>query len=260
MNRPAWFYRHPLSSRLLALPLFGALGWLLASIPSRYVAAFVLMPLLFGIALVWIRQSTQSTERRWIFNICLLALGIRIALSFSLEFLWSSFEGTSDGAAYGPHAAALAETWHRAGWVTYADVVAVPVGAPGYVYFSALTFWFLGYNTLYIKLINGLLAALTVMYTYKLGKHFFDERVGRLSALIAAFMPSIMLWTSQNLKDSMVVFLSMWALWLSAQGLGRGLLNLVTLGAVIAALATVRVETAIGLAIIIALTFIFQTR
>ena len=260
MNQRAWLYRHPLPSSLLALAFFSALGWLLASIPQRYITAFLLIPLLFGIALVWVHLSTHAIERYWILKICLMALGIRIAISFSLEFLWSSFEGVSDGAAYGPHAAALAQTWHRSGWATYAEVVAVPVGAPGYVYFSASIFWLLGYNSLYIKLINGLLAAITVIYTYKLGKHFFDERVGRLSALIAAFMPSIMLWTSQNLKDSMVVFFSMWALWLAAQGLGRGLVNLAKLGAVIAALATVRRETAIGLAIIIALTFIFQTR
>ena len=260
MRTRTWINLHPLATTVLLLPLFAAIGLGSLLINDRYDSGFIAVPLLYSIGLLWIRVSVAKDERPWLMKVCLIALGIRFIASFGLEYLWSSFEGTSDGAAYGPHATAIAQAWQRVGWTSYADVVATPVGAPGYVYFSASVFWLFGANTLYIKLINGLFAVLSAVYTYKLGKHFFGQQVGRLSALATAFMPSMILWTSQNLKDSMVVFLSMWALWLASQGLRRGPFQLLMLGAVIAALATVRIETAIGLAIIIALTFVFQLR
>jgi hypothetical protein len=258
MRLRAWINLHPVPASLLIVPCFAALGLLSSGINARYLAAFVLVPILSIIAIVWTWIIADPEDRAWLIRLCMGAMLVRILASFSLEFIWSSFESSSDGAAYGPHAATIAEAWHRVGFVRYADVVVTPVGAPGYVYFSAATFWLLGYNTLFIKLINGLLAALASVYTYKLGKHFFDSSVGRFSAVITAFMPSLILWTSQNLKDSMVLFFSMWALWVAAQGLHWTLYRIPLLGALIAVLATIRIETAIGLGVVIALTITFQ--
>jgi hypothetical protein len=258
MRLRAWINLHPVPASLLILPCFAALGLGFSGINERYLAAFLIVPLICAIAIAWTSVLATDEERAWLIRLCLMALAIRVITSFSLEYVWASFESTSDGAAYGPHAATLAATWHRVGFVRYADVVAVPVGSPGYVYFSAATFWLFGYNTLFIKLINGMFAALASVYTYKLGKHFFDESVGRFSGTVSAFMPSMILWTSQNLKDSMVLFLSMWTLWVAAQGLRWTLYRIPLLGLLIALMATIRIETAIGLGVIIALTIGFQ--
>jgi hypothetical protein len=258
MRFRSWINHYPLLISVLALPCFALIGFGLSSTNPRYLTGFVLIPAICAIAIVWTSMVATREERSWLTRLCLAALTLRVVASFSLEFAWSSFESNSDGAAYGPHAAAVADMWHRVGFTRYEDVVTYPVGAPGYVYFSATIFWILGYNTLFIKLINGLLAALACVYTYKLGKHFFDESVGRLSGLTAAFMPSMILWTSQNLKDSVVLFLSMWVLWIAAQGLRWTVYRIPLLGALIAILSTVRIETAVGLAVVIALTIGFQ--
>ncbi len=260
MRTRTWINLHPLATTLLLVPLFALIGLGLTLVNPRYITGSIAAPALLGLGLLWIRANVTSAEWPWLMKVCGLALILRFITSFGLEYLWSSFEGTSDGAAYGPHAAAIAAAWRRFGWASYADVVATPVGAPGYVYLSASVFWLFGYNTLYMKLINGLFAVLSALYTYKIGKHFFSEQVGRFSALATAFMPSMILWTSQNLKDSLVVFLSMWVLWLAAQGIGGRLDRIPLLGGIIALLATVRIETAIGLGLIIALTYIFQQR
>lgn len=258
MRLRAWINLHPIIASLLIVPGFALLGLGFAGVNPRYLAGFLLVPLICAIAIAWTFILAEPEEQAWLIRLCIGALMVRLLASFGLEFIWPSFESSSDGAAYGPHAAALAETWQRIGFAKYADVITTPVGAPGYVYFSAATFWLMGYNTLFIKLINGLFAALAAVYTYKLGKHFFDASVGRFSATITAFMPSLILWTSQNLKDSMVLFISMWALWVAAQGLNWGVYRIPLLGILIALLATIRVETAIGLGVVIALTITFQ--
>jgi 4-amino-4-deoxy-L-arabinose transferase-like glycosyltransferase len=258
MRFRSWVNIHPTIASLLIVPGFVLLGLTFSAVNPRYLAGFLLVPVICTIGITWTALISQPEEQAWLIRLCLAALGVRVLTSFSLEFIWPSFEGTSDGAAYGPHAAIIAESWHRIGFIRYADVVTTPVGAPGYVYFSAATFWLIGYNTLFMKLINGLLAALAAVYTYKLGRHFFDESVGRFSALITAFMPSLILWTSQNLKDSMVLFFSMWALWVAAQGLRWTAYRIPLLGLLIAVLATIRIETAIGLGVVIALTIGFQ--
>jgi hypothetical protein len=258
MRLRAWINLHPTLAGLLIAPGFGLLGLSFSALNPRYLTGFLLVPLICVIAITWTAISAEPDEQAWLIRLCISALIVRVLASFTLEFIWSAFESSSDGAAYGPHAAAIAETWHRVGFVKYGDVVATPVGAPGYVYFSAATFWLFGYNTLFIKLINGMFAALAAVYTYKLGKHFFNESVGRFSATITAFMPSLILWTSQNLKDSMVLFVSMWALWVAAQGLRWTVYRIPLLGILIGVLGTIRVETAIGLGVVIALTITFQ--
>lgn len=239
--------------------MFVLLGISSIWLDTRYTTAIVFIPLLCVFGISWAFVIAHPSDRSWLMRLFIAALILRFCMSFIVEGVWPTFEGTSDGAAYGPAAGAIATAWHSRGFVRYGDVVAYPTGAPGYVYASAAVYWLFGYNTLLMKLINGLLAALAVVYTYNLGRHFFDQRIGRFAALCTAFMPSMLLWTTQNLKDSAVLFLSVWILWVAAQGFYAAVYRLALLGVLIALLATVRVETAIGLALIIVLTLVFQS-
>ena len=241
------------------LPLFGVLGGLSVFINDRYTSAIAFAPLLLAIGYSWFWFIAPTDDRQMLLRMFTSAVLIRFVASFVLEFLWSRFEGSSDGAAYGPHATAIAEAWHQIGLVRYADVVVTPVGAPGYVYFAATLFWLFGANTLYLKLANGLFAALASIYTYKIGRHYFERRVGIFAGWLVALMPSMILWTSQNLKDSIVVFLSVWIIWIASNSLRVSLMRIPLLVGLVLILASIRAETALGLAIIISLTLLFQS-
>ena len=226
----------------------------------RVIEGFIIVPFLFLLGIVWIYSILPSEEHQWIFRIALVAILVRFSLSFGTDIFWSGFESRSDGAAYGPHAHAIATAWSQRGLVSYSSVVDSPVGAPGYVYLSAAVFWLFNYNTLYIKLLNGLFGGIAVVYTYKIGLQLYGVKVARFGAAFTAFMPSILLWTSQNLKDSLVLFLSMWIFWEALQVAQRQLYRLPLLIGVLFCLLTVRVETAIGLAIILATTQVIHTQ
>src|SRR5688500_13864327 len=118
------FYRisqRPYLTMGLVLLLLAGIGVLTTFVDVRYLTAFLIVPVLCVIGVVWVWLIAEPAQRSWLIRLFLAAVLLRFSFSFILEFAWPSFERTSDGAAYGPHAAALAETWHQVGFMRYAD-------------------------------------------------------------------------------------------------------------------------------------------
>jgi hypothetical protein len=77
----------------------------------------------------------------------------------------------------------------------------------GMVYFVAVVYGLIGRNMLAIQFINSVLGAVTAPIIFLCAQHAFTNiRVGRFAALAVAFYPSLVLWSSQGLKDGPVVF------------------------------------------------------
>ena len=65
----------------------------------------------------------------------------------------------------------------------------------------------LGRNLLAVQFVNAVLGAATALIIYLCALHVFNNvRVARFSALAVAFYPSLVLWSSQGLKDGPIVF------------------------------------------------------
>ena len=82
----------------------------------------------------------------------------------------------------------------------------------------------------------------------------------RFAAYALAFMPSLLLWTSQNLKDAVVLLLSVWIFWEALMIADRRLWRIPVLGLLLLILGSVRAETAVGLAVMLSTTLLFQTQ
>ncbi len=64
-----------------------------------------------------------------------------------------------------------------------------------------------GQNQLAIQFFCAVIGAATSPITYLCAKEIFsNKRVARISAIIVAFSPSLILWSSQGLKDGIIVF------------------------------------------------------
>ncbi len=78
----------------------------------------------------------------------------------------------------------------------------------GMVYLIAAVYGLIGRNLLAIQFINAVLGAATAVMIFLCSQHVFNnERVARLAGIAVAFYPSLVLWSSQGLKDGPVVFL-----------------------------------------------------
>ena len=78
----------------------------------------------------------------------------------------------------------------------------------GMSYVAAAIYFVTGRNMLAVQFTSAVLGAGTAPLIYLCAHHIFQNvRVARLSAVLVAFYPSLVLWSSQGLKDGPVVFL-----------------------------------------------------
>lgn len=80
-------------------------------------------------------------------------------------------------------------------------------GAWGMLYLVAGVYEIVGRNLLAIQFINAVLGAATAVIIFLCAHHIFgNNRVARTAAVLTAFCPSLVLWSSQGLKDGPIVF------------------------------------------------------
>lgn len=85
------------------------------------------------------------------------------------------------------------QSWSGAGW--------------GMVYLVAAVYGIVGRNMLAVQFVNSAFGAATAVMIFLCAYHVFNNlRVARLAGLAVAFYPSLVLWSSQGLKDGPIVF------------------------------------------------------
>ena len=77
----------------------------------------------------------------------------------------------------------------------------------GMVYYVATIYGLIGRNMLAIQFANSVLGAVTAPMIFLCAQQVFNNtRVAKLAAIAVAFYPSLVLWSSQGLKDGPIVF------------------------------------------------------
>ena len=116
---------------------------------------------------------------------------------------------------------------------------------PDFYLAIASVYRILGDHPLYIPLLNALLWSAISILAYLLARRISGEGAGRTAALVVSIWPSPYIWSSQILKDTLVIFLLLSTLFLCVHILGgRGSLwfaTILPLAAVLFALARFRV-------------------
>jgi 4-amino-4-deoxy-L-arabinose transferase-like glycosyltransferase len=76
------------------------------------------------------------------------------------------------------------------------------------VYLVAAIYGLVGRNMLAVQFFNAVVGAATAPVIFLCARHIFQNvRVAKLAAVSVAFYPSLVLWSSQGLKDGPIVFL-----------------------------------------------------
>jgi 4-amino-4-deoxy-L-arabinose transferase-like glycosyltransferase len=114
-------------------------------------------------------------------------------------------------------------TYAEEGWAItlywLGDVVTRPwrysSGEPiGYFQLNALFFAIFGHTEIPIKIATALIGAFTIRYVYLIARELYGPSVAHRAALYAAYLPSLVLWSSVNIRDAWVIFLLVVACWL----------------------------------------------
>jgi hypothetical protein len=191
---------------VLAMIVCAGIIWI---VPAEGSMAIIVCGLLAIAVLLII--SRAETDKQFMMRLFVGGLLIRMVIgSVIYVFRLQEFFG-GDAATYDFFGFALLRGWQ--GVTYYQGYLNTFIGISGssgwgMVYMVAVVYGLIGRNMLAIQFINSVLGAATAPIIALCAWHVFQNRkVGRLAAFMTAFFPSLVLWSSQGLKDGPIVFL-----------------------------------------------------
>jgi hypothetical protein len=143
-------------------------------------------------------------DRIFLFRLALGAILIRflfIVATHSFDTAFINYVNSSDAIYYEYMGRLISDAWHDG------RTVAIPTGNYGYYYWNGLIYYLAGYKPDLIRVLNSIISVCIGLNLYFISLKLSGPKAARISFALAAFFPSAILWSSLNLKDSMIIFL-----------------------------------------------------
>jgi len=193
---------------LLALSFLLFAG-ILSVVPQEGPPATLLAVPLAAVVAWTIFQA--KNDRTFLFRVFAFAFLVRILVgTLIFAFHYQEFFG-GDAITYDFFGHALLKVWEgNKDYQIAVDMFSGGGAASGWgmLYMVAGTYKVVGRNMLAVQYVNCVLGAATAPIAYMISMEIFPHRrVARVCALLAAFFPSMVLWSCQGLKDGPIVFL-----------------------------------------------------
>ncbi|HEY6187370.1 MAG TPA: glycosyltransferase family 39 protein [Pyrinomonadaceae bacterium] len=175
-------------------------------IPNEGQSALIFCILVTAVAGVIIYSIGQ--DRRFLLHIFLMGLLMRVLVGGLIyRFELQGFFG-GDAFTYDQYGYLLSYSWQHG--TIFADewFTAGGGGGWGMIYIVGAIYTLVGRNMLAVQFFNAVLGAATAPIIYLCAQHLFrNTKVSRTSAYLVGLYPSLILWSSQGLKDSPIIFL-----------------------------------------------------
>jgi hypothetical protein len=187
----------------LVLAICGALIWLM---PGDAPGALAMCAVASAPTILILARTHD--EKLFLFRLFLLGLVVRIILAavINMGHMEEFFGG--DANTYDIFGRSLLEGLYGNDYhmQKYQGFVASGAGAWGMLYLVAGIYELVGRNMLAIQLVNASVGAATGVVVYYTAMSLFNNvRVAKLAAVLVTFFPSLILWSSQALKDGLII-------------------------------------------------------
>ncbi len=169
----------------------------------------VILPLLemglLGILLVaGLTRRLPEVERDWLMRVLMVALLVRLLAATAFAAVPGIRLFQDDAEGYEGIGMFLANSWHGNGPPMPLDDL---MQNYGYHYVNATLYYVFGSYRPVASYFNSILGTANIFLIYQLARRFFHVLVARRAALLVAFVPSMILWNSIALKDTLTTFL-----------------------------------------------------
>jgi 4-amino-4-deoxy-L-arabinose transferase-like glycosyltransferase len=182
---------------LLGLVPEDATGAILIVVPLATIAGFAI--------------SRFKEDEKFLISLFFSAVAIRLAVGTAINVLHGQAFFGGDANTFDSFGYALVKTWEGDKYYqTFVDLFSGGGSGSGWgmLYMVAVIYKIVGRNMLAVQYANAVLGAATAPIAYLIAMEIFPNRkVGRACGILAAFFPSLVLWTSQGLKDGPIIFL-----------------------------------------------------
>jgi hypothetical protein len=187
---------------------------------AMFVLVLIVAPADGGMAMVLALPVTAfaawmifqiKMDERFLLRLFVSAVLVRILVGTLIYvFQMQTFFG-GDALTYDYFGNALMKVWEgNKNYEIAVDIFSRGGAASGWgmLYMVAVIYKIVGQNMLAVQYVNSVLGAATAPLAYMISMEIFpNKRVARICALLSAFFPSLVLWSSQGLKDGPIVFL-----------------------------------------------------
>jgi Dolichyl-phosphate-mannose-protein mannosyltransferase len=186
-----------------AMLVCGAVVWFAPTLGPGALAVCV------TVSVPWIFVLVRAKEeRRFLFRVFLLAVLARIVVATIIFKAGGEVFFGGDANTYDVFGQSLLQSWHGDAYhaARYAGFIKSGAGAWGMLYVVAIVYQFIGENRFAIQLMNASVGSATAIVIYYAAQSLFSNtRVSRFAAVLVAFFPSLILWSSQALKDGLII-------------------------------------------------------
>jgi Dolichyl-phosphate-mannose-protein mannosyltransferase len=190
------------------LGVAGLMAWM-TSAGEESLAGVVVFGLLTLCGMLLLTRGGAQTRRP--VGLFLLAFGIRSLAGLALyQCGLVNVIGEPDAEAWS-WGWAQAEVWRghieHAGSLPPSILGAFSGANRGYIYLCAMMLFPLGIpSRLAIAFMNSFFGGLTVVLVFMTAERLFDREIARIAGVLAAFFPSLIIWSAQTLKEPVVIF------------------------------------------------------
>lgn len=158
------------------------------------------------------RQWKDLPTKRFLMNVALTAFGLRIAwVVFS--FFFYLFQ---TGVPFEFDAADSMGYWEDAVWLSTTPLSYIvdylfsskdSISDSGYLFYLSLLCKLVGPNIIVTRIIKAAWSTATVLLLYNFARRNLGEETGRLSAVLACFMPNLIIYCGLQLKETEMLLL-----------------------------------------------------
>jgi 4-amino-4-deoxy-L-arabinose transferase-like glycosyltransferase len=171
------------------------------------VLALLLAGFLNLIVVYQVRARVEPTEAPFLVKLYGWTVLLRYALAVALNALAadSVFAGAfwGDSGSYDSAGQQLALKW--SGEPITSVYMLGGVSGYGWIYFVGSIYYVLGRNQLFVQFLNGLMGGLTVLVIYAIALRLFDRAAARWAAILMAFFPQVVFWSTGMYKDPAIL-------------------------------------------------------
>ncbi len=205
-------------NRILALLSFAvALGVIVFVFPEGVTGVLLGTVCTLGAMTLINRLSSDYDDatKNFLRQILICGLLFRVILaSLIFVFQWQSFLGP-DAGGFNDFGAILMRSWTAGSANEYQTIInnsGVTSGGSdtvgwGMPYLVGFIYLIVGENNFAVQVFNSVLGAATAPLAYFCARNLFNnDRIARLTAILTAFFPSLVLWSAQALKDGIILF------------------------------------------------------
>jgi hypothetical protein len=187
----------------LAITLLAvAIGFLAGRTDDQLPVALAVAALGALLGCAFIVARSRREDARFLCGIFLAGIALRCAIALVNHYMLPHGFFAYDDGRYNEVGRQLAAWWRQDG--PFPAYIAHG-GQVGWFYVNGAITWLFGFVPLVPAFLNCVIGPLCGVIVFHLVRDHFDARAARRAAVLAMFFPSVMLWSSLNLKDAATV-------------------------------------------------------